>query len=256
MFYRLLLILCLLSSGLDWLGCEPKQACPTNPPVKPEQTTSPPLLPKPVPEVRERTVQILFNKPENVKIYWDVTKAGAFDSLGLAVPGRQNFPANALYRLRMTNLPGQQGKELFPTLEIAPAHSRTDKYLTANAIPVQLTAEDLEHVGRGGMVTKVIYVPDEEFADVTLTKDGTRSEVDTLVSYLLDPGVDPITEADRRGAILAVIRVRNETAVVPDSLTESPRAEAAGIASPSHSSSLTANSTRRRFARPWWRRRY
>ena len=34
--------------------------------------------------------------------------------------------------------------------------------------------------------------------------------VETLVSTRLDPGVDPIVEADRRGTILAIIRVGNK----------------------------------------------
>ena len=34
--------------------------------------------------------------------------------------------------------------------------------------------------------------------------------VDTLVSTRLDPGVDPIVEADRRGAILAIMRLGNK----------------------------------------------
>ena len=31
--------------------------------------------------------------------------------------------------------------------------------------------------------------------------------IDTLVSTRLDPGIDPIVEADRRGSILAIIRL-------------------------------------------------
>jgi hypothetical protein len=52
-------------------------------------------------------------------------------------------------------------------------------------------------------VTKVIYLPDPEFQELAL------SGVETLVSTRLDPGVDPIAEADRRGAILAILRVGN-----------------------------------------------
>ena len=46
-------------------------------------------------------------------------------------------------------------------------------------------------------MTKVIYLPDPEFQELAL------AGVETLVSTRLDPGVDPIVEADRRGAILA-----------------------------------------------------
>jgi hypothetical protein len=39
--------------------------------------------------------------------------------------------------------------------------------------------------------------------------------VETLVSTRLDPGIDPITEADRRGAILAIIRLGNKDMEMP-----------------------------------------
>ena len=56
----------------------------------------------------------------------------------------------------------------------------------------------------GNFVTKVIYLPDPEFQELAL------AGVETLVSTRLDPGVDPIVEADRRGSILAVIRLGNK----------------------------------------------
>ena len=39
--------------------------------------------------------------------------------------------------------------------------------------------------------------------------------METLVSTRLDPGVDPITEADRRGSILAIIRVGGKDLELP-----------------------------------------
>jgi hypothetical protein len=61
----------------------------------------------------------------------------------------------------------------------------------------------LDQVLSGNFVTKVIYLPDPEFQELAL------SGVETLVSTRLDPGVDPIAEADRRGAILAILRIGN-----------------------------------------------
>jgi hypothetical protein len=80
---------------------------------------------------------------------------------------------------------------------------RTDAYLAHAPIPVQFTDEDLDQVLSGNFVTKVIYLPDPEFQELAL------SGVETLVSTRLDPGVDPIAEADRRGAILAILRIGN-----------------------------------------------
>ena len=126
-----------------------------------------------------------------------------FDSTPLVMPGRQNFPQGAIYRLKLKNLAGREGVELYPTLEVAPVTPRTDAYLAHAPIPVQFTDEDLDQVLSGNFVTKVIYLPDPEFQELAL------SGVETLVSTRLDPGVDPISEADRRGAILAILRIGN-----------------------------------------------
>ena len=164
----------------------------------------PPSLPPAMIPVAMPTVQVLFAKPEGMQVRWDVGGVGTFDSTPLIVPGRQNFPQNGIYRLKITALGGREGVELYPTLEIGPTTPRTEAFLAHNAIPIQFTEEDLDQVLAGNFVTKVIYLPDPEFQELAL------AGVETLVSTRLDPGVDPITEADRRGAILAVIRLGNK----------------------------------------------
>lgn len=149
------------------------------------------------------TSQIAFLGPEGGEVAWDISGQQMFDSVPLVIPGRQNFPQGAIYRLKLTNLPGRAGVELYPTLEVAPVTPRTDAYLAHAPIPVQFTDEDLDQVLSGNFVTKVIYLPDPEFQELAL------SGVETLVSTRLGPGVDPIAEADRRGAILAILRIGN-----------------------------------------------
>ena len=156
-------------------------------------------------------VQVLFAKPEGMQAKWDVATQGGFDSTPLVVPGRQNFPQGGIYRMKLTNIPGREGVELYPTLEIGPTTPRTEAYLAHNAIPVQYTEEDFDQVLTGNFVTKVIYLPDPEFQELAL------AGVETLVSTRLDPGTDPIVEADRRGAILAVVRLGNKDVELPGS---------------------------------------
>lgn len=149
------------------------------------------------------TSQIAFLGVEGAEVAWDVSGVCMFDSTPLVMPGRQNFQQGAIYRLKLTNIPDRAGVELYPTLEIAPVTPRTDAYLSHSPIPVQFTDEDLDQVLAGNFVTKVIYLPDPEFQDLAL------AGVETLVSTRLDPGVDPIAEADRRGSILAILRIGN-----------------------------------------------
>ncbi|MCH2115815.1 MAG: hypothetical protein MK171_13005 [Pirellulales bacterium] len=149
------------------------------------------------------TSQMAFLGVEGGEVSWDSSGQGQFDSVPLVMPGRQNFPQGAIYRLKLTNLPDREGVELYPTLEVAPVTPRTDAFLAHAPIPIQFTDEDLDQVLTGNFVTKVIYLPDPEFQELAL------SGVETLVSTRLGPGVDPIAEADRRGSIMAILRVGN-----------------------------------------------
>jgi hypothetical protein len=161
------------------------------------------------------TSQVAFMSPEGMSVTWDVNGVGRFDSEPLIAPGRYNFAQGAIYRLKITNIQGRAGVELYPTLELGPATPRTEAYLAHNAIPFQLTEEDLDQVLSGNFVTKVIYLPDPEYQELAL------AGVETLVSTRLDPGVDPIVEADRRGSIMAIIRIGNKDLELPGTVADS-----------------------------------
>ena len=166
-----------------------------------------------VPQVAAAS-QIYFVGPEGLTVQWDVTAPGHFDSEQLVAPARYNFPQGALYRLKLANLPGRPGVELFPSLEVGPAMPRTEAFLAHNAIPVEFSDEDFDQVMTGNFVTKVIYLPDPEFQEMALAGVGT------LVSTRLDPGVDPIVEADRRGAIMAIVRLGNKDLAIASAAAE------------------------------------
>ena len=155
------------------------------------------------------TTQVAFVGPDGMAVHWDVGQIGMFDSEPLITPGRHNFPQGAIYRLKLTNVPGRPGVELYPTLEIGPSTPRTDAYLAHTRVRMQFTEEDFDQVQSGNFVTKAIYLPDPEFQELAL------AGVETLVSTRLDPGVDPIVEADRRGAILAIVRLGNKDLELP-----------------------------------------
>ncbi|MCC7083928.1 MAG: hypothetical protein IT427_02850 [Pirellulales bacterium] len=150
------------------------------------------------------TSQIGFIGSDGMQVRWDVGSPGLFDSEPLVEPGRYNFPQGAIYRLKLTDIPSYPGVELYPTLEVAPTVPRTEAFIAHNFIPFQLTDDDFKQVLSGNFVTKVIYLPDPEYQELAL------AGVETLVSTRLDPGVDPIVEADRRGSILAIIRLGNK----------------------------------------------
>jgi hypothetical protein len=148
--------------------------------------------------------QLSFLGPEGATVTWSIGSAGYFDSEPLVLPARSNFPQGAVYRLKLTDLPGRPGVELYPTVEVAPVVARTEAYLAHNAIPIQFTEEDLDQVLSGNFVTKVIFLPDPEHQELAV------AGVQELVSTRLDPGQDPIIEADRQGAIMAIVRIGNK----------------------------------------------
>ena len=159
-------------------------------------------------------VQVLFARPEAMQVTFDA--GGSYSSAPIVTPGRQNFMQGGVYRLKVTGIPGREGTELYPTLEIGPPTRPTAAYLAHNAIPVQFTEEDFDQVLSGNFVTKVIYLPSPDFQDFAL------AGVETLVSMRLDPGYDPIVEADRRGSILAVVRIGNKDMEVPGGSSVTP----------------------------------
>ncbi|MDR3199171.1 MAG: hypothetical protein LBU34_14990 [Planctomycetaceae bacterium] len=171
----------------------PPQAFPATPPPVPYQI--PPVVP---------TSQINFIGLESLTINWDEKIPGTFDSEPRVCPATHDFGQGAVYRLKISNIPGRQGKELYPTLEIAPTMARTQAFLAHNAIPVEFTDNDFDQVFSGNFITKVVYLPNPEYQGLAMAGVGT------LVNTQLEPGVDPIVEASNRGAILAVIRMGNK----------------------------------------------
>jgi hypothetical protein len=169
--------------------------------------------------------QVRFVRPTGMEIAWQ--SGGQFTPPQLQAPARYNFAQARIYRLKLTNIPNRAGLELYPTLEIYPGNTKVDAYLAHNAVPVEITEEDLDQVSGGNFVTKVIYLPDPKFQELAI------AGVETLVSTRLDPGVDPIQEASRRGAILAVLRMGSVDLEMPHSPDLFPTAPApAAVGSP------------------------
>lgn len=166
----------------------------------------PPMAPNFAPAI-PRTSQVRFVGPEGMMVGWQIGQ-GFAENQKMA-PGRHNFRQGATYRLKATNIPGREGLVLYPTLQVYPAHPTTDAYLTHNSVPLQITDEDLDQIETNNFVTKVIYLPEPKFQELAI------AGVETLVSTRLDPGVDPVSEADRRGTIMAVLRIGNMDLEMP-----------------------------------------
>ncbi|MCY2967528.1 MAG: hypothetical protein NT069_28510, partial [Planctomycetota bacterium] len=147
------------------------------------------------------TTQIKFVEPIDMEVGWQIE--GGFADAQISTPGRYNFQQGASYRLKLAKIQGREALVLYPTLQVYPSHPQTEAYLAHNTVPIQITEEDLDQVQANNFVTKVIYLPSPEHQELAV------ANIEQLVSTRLDPGLDPVAEADRRGTILAVLRIGN-----------------------------------------------
>jgi uncharacterized protein (TIGR03067 family) len=93
--------------------------------------------------------------------------------------------------------------ERYPTLEIPATDAAAESFVRHTAVPIEFNDADFERVDKGEAITKVVYLPARKTA--MQAEDGD-SPVMTLASYE-DAKLDVITEAQRRGAVLAVVRM-------------------------------------------------
>ena len=157
--------------------------------------------------------QIRFVRPSGMKVAWFTQGPDGkptYSTSPIEAPGRYNFPQAAIYRLKLSNIEGRPGLEIYPTMEVVPCNPKTEAFLAHSAVPIDFTNEDFRQIADGNYLVKVIYLPDPQYQDVAGT--GT----DEILSTRLEPGADPIQEALRRGSILIVLRMGNVDQEAPN----------------------------------------
>jgi RNA polymerase sigma factor (sigma-70 family) len=147
-----------------------------------------------------RTLQVRLAGPPGMKVARFVPaaagKAKPTQSVNKEAPCRFNLPLGQVVRLKLSNVPDRPDLVLYPSVEVVPANSKTAAFVANSFVTLRLTNEDFDQVADGRLVTKVIYLKGEDGGDT-----------DEVVSPRLEPGVDPIAEAGRRGQILMVVRL-------------------------------------------------
>ena len=182
------------------------------------QVFAPGALAQAQPPFAIRRSQVYFTAPKAAKIGW-YAQAPVQDKDGkpvlvpytLDIPGRYNFVQGAIYRIKLYNIPGRPGVELYPTIEVVPSNPKTEAFLAHNAIPVEFTEEDFDQVLNGNFITKVIYLPDPRF------QSPLGAGPEELTSARLEPGQDPVAEAYKRGHILLIVRMGGIQLETPNS---------------------------------------
>lgn len=106
-----------------------------------------------------------------------------------------------VYRLKVGNLPGHEGEEIFPTIEVIDRLYPPPGQAPRFPIPIELTAEELRFALDGRYVLRVIYLEDVH------TAPPVRDEPGRQRYFEIAPGQDAMQAADRLGRPMAILRM-------------------------------------------------
>jgi hypothetical protein len=117
------------------------------------------------------------------------------------IPGRLPLTTGETMRATLSNIPDYNGVELSASIELRTVSELTKPFVDHNAIPFAIPREGIDHAISGNLVTIVVYLPRPENAEIAL------AGVATLVTTRLDPGADPLREAQKQGHVLGILRL-------------------------------------------------
>ena len=105
-----------------------------------------------------------------------------------------------VYRLKVGNIPGHEGQEVFPTIEVIDRLYPPPGQAARFPIPIELTQEELEYALDGRYVLRVIYLEDR--------RRPCRARDAGQAAVLRDcTGQDAMEAADRLGRPVAILRM-------------------------------------------------
>lgn len=115
-----------------------------------------------------------------------------------------------VYRVKITNIPGHPGAEIFPSIEmLSRLHPPQGKELEF-PVPIEFTQNDLELAIEGKMVTKVVYLEDPDTA-LPFQQIGDQQRNIDISGY-----EDTLNTADRLGRPMALIRLGSRQPLADD----------------------------------------
>jgi len=123
-------------------------------------------------------------------------------------PRRAGILIGQVYRLKVTQISGNPGIEVFPTIELIDRIYPPRGMETEFPIPIQITKQDLLLAAEGKMVTRVIYLEDPHQA-LPVAQQGNEQHW-----FDVGRGDDPLRAADALGRPVAILRMGG---LVPDS---------------------------------------
>ncbi len=107
----------------------------------------------------------------------------------------------SVYRLKVTNIPHAEGREVYPTVEVIDRTYPPRGQELRFPIPIDLTLQDLQIALEGKFVTRVIYLEDPRNAVPSPQVSNEQNWFEAA------PGRDPLAVADALGRPVAILRM-------------------------------------------------
>jgi len=163
----------------------------------------------------------IFGYPQPVRISVPgAARVTFFDGVhpeGVTVdaPGQARLPVGFAYRVRISELAGHPGVELYPTIEVLdrlhPPAEQIDEY----PIPVDLTEEEIEAVLSDRMVTKVVYLERQDLPRPPYRRAAVSLSEVAATANLLE-------SAGSMGRPMAIVRFGGRTLTAEERSALSP----------------------------------
>ncbi len=149
-------------------------------------------------ELPEYFQSVKFNLPEGVL----VSLAGPEGFVSNEKTNTFGMALRTVYRFRLSRIPFQVDKELYPTLEVVnrlyPPEGDENKF----PIIVDITQEDIMLAAEGNLVTRVVFLENPEGA-LPVSTNTTNQKISLEVSK----GADPVASAEQYGPVMAILRM-------------------------------------------------
>ena len=119
----------------------------------------------------------------------------------LLAPTKAGMLIGAVYRMKITHIPGLEGVEVFPSIEVInriyPPRGLEAKF----AIPIHLSLREIKKATQGLFVTRVIYLEDPTNPIPVDEPIGRQRTLDIRYTE------DPLHVADKLGRPVAILRI-------------------------------------------------
>ena len=141
---------------------------------------------------------VKIKAPKGVLI--SLAEEGGFRELEEA-PVTVGMLIGQVYRIRVMNVPMNEGLEVFPTIEVINRLYAPADHAVRFPVVIELTRQDLQFALDGKFVTRVVFLEDPQWA----TPAGEDPEGQNW--FEVGPGKDPLAIADQLGRPVAILRM-------------------------------------------------